>query len=229
MIDLHTHILPGMDDGPTHWKESLSMLAMLRDQGVTTVALTPHYYAPQESVESFVRRREASHQLIAGEGMELLLGSETYLSDTLFRNDTLYDLCIGDTNYLLLELPYASRWEPAVFERVEQLIHTFHVKPILAHPERFEATQNANREKIFAKLTDLGCLLQFNIDSVVSPYSQKTTLELIQAGWGDVIGSDCHNTRSRPPQHHKFREIITKHIGDYQIETFQQNARTMIK
>ena len=229
MIDLHTHILPGMDDGPTHWKESLTMLAMLRDQGVTTVALTPHYYASQESVDSFVRRREASYRLIADEGMELLLGSETYLSDALFRNESILDLCIGDTNYLLLELPYASRWGPDVFERVEQLIKTFRVKPILAHPERFEATQNPNREKIFAKLADMGCLLQFNMDSVVSPYSQKTSLELIRSGWADVVASDCHNTRSRPPQHHRFQEIITKHIGESQIDTFQQNARTMIK
>ncbi len=212
MIDIHTHILPEMDDGAKNKDEALALIALLKKQGINKVVLTPHYYSHLESLSEFLRRRNTSFQLIADSDMELILGSETYLSEPLLSLDSIEDLCIGNSLYLLLELPYTGKWSSRVFKQIDYLIAKYNICPIIAHVERYE-TIRGNKETIFQKLVDLGCMLQFNVDSVVNKKSRAETLKLMKEGWVDFIGSDCHNINSRVPQFDIFNEIVEKKLG----------------
>lgn len=212
MIDFHTHILPQMDDGAQNRDESLALLALLKKQGITRVVLTPHFYPQMEKLPDFLRRRDISFRSIAGCDMDLILGSETYLSEPLLSLDSIEELCIGKSGFLLLELPYGSKWSLGVYRQIDHLIAKFNICPIIAHAERYEAVKE-HKEQIFQKLVDLGCMLQFNTDSVIDRKSRSETLKLMKEGWVDLIGSDCHNIASRAPQFDLFKEILEKKLG----------------
>jgi len=212
MIDIHTHILPAMDDGAKNKDEALALISLLQKQGIYKVVLTPHFYPHLESLSEFLRRRDNSFQLISDSDIELILGSETYLAEPLLSFDSIEDLCIGNSIYLLLELPYMEKWSSRVFKQIDYLIAKYNICPIIAHVERYEAVKG-NKEKIFQELVDLGCMLQFNVDSVVNKKSRSETLKLMKEGWVDFIGSDCHNINSRVPQFDIFNDIVEKKLG----------------
>jgi protein-tyrosine phosphatase len=222
MIDIHTHILPNMDDGAKDSNEALALIYLLKGQGITSAVLTPHFYPHEESLTSFLKRRQASYEeltsFIAESDQELkgnfklILGSETYLSETLFSYQGIDQLLIADTSYLLLELPYSDRWGSMVFKQIDRLTSKFDIIPIIAHVERYEATKK-NPEKIFQELIDLGCKLQFNAHSVVNRTSRAATLKLMKGGWVDYIGSDCHNLKARPPEFESFNQIVQRKLG----------------
>jgi protein-tyrosine phosphatase len=211
MIDLHTHILPGMDDGAKNRNEALALISLLKAQGVTKIVLTPHYYPDLESLSDFLRRRDISYRSIADCDVELILGSETYLSEPLFATDSIEGLCIGKSEYLLLELPYIDKWSQGVYRQIDHLIAKYNICPIIAHVERYEAVKE-HKEKAFQKLVDLGCMLQFNVDSFVNRNTRSETLKLTKEGWVDFIGSDCHNIASRAPKYDIFKDIIGKKL-----------------
>lgn len=222
MIDIHTHILPGMDDGARDSNEAAALIHLLKGQGITTAVLTPHFYPHEESLTSFLKRRQASLEKLTSfiaesdqelqNGFKLILGSETYLSETLFSYQAIDQLLIENTPYLLLELPYSDRWGSTVFKQIGRLTSKFDITPIIAHAERYEATQK-NPEKIFQELIDLGCKLQFNVHSVVNRTSRAATLKLMKGGWADFIGSDCHNLKARPPEFESFDQIVQRKLG----------------
>ena len=212
MIDIHTHILPGMDDGAKDVAESLEMIALLRSQGITGVVLTPHFYTHQETLEEFCTRRQAAFAKISHVDFPMFLGSETYLTESIFSNDSLRELCMGDGNHLLLELPYTKKWGTSVFRQVDRLIEKYEVVPIIAHVERYEATASSrDREPILQQLVDLGCLLQFNLDSFLGTWSKGSNLKLFKRGWADFLASDCHNLTTRPPKWNQ--EIFSRSIN----------------
>ena len=111
MIDFHSHILPGMDDGSKSTQESLEMLDMLRAQGVDTVAATPHFYARENPPEVFLRRRaEAWNRLrpqLTADSPRVLLGAEVRYFQGISHVDRLHDLCLEGQDVLLLEMPFS--------------------------------------------------------------------------------------------------------------------------
>ena len=104
MIDFHTHILPGIDDGAKDVSVSAAMLEMEKEQGVNEIVLTPHYYGKFYSPTDFVRRRAAAYEKLlavaAGEFF-FTLGAEIHFSDTLSVNAECRKLAIGDTRYVI--------------------------------------------------------------------------------------------------------------------------------
>ncbi|MGI6730331.1 MAG: tyrosine-protein phosphatase [Anaerovoracaceae bacterium] len=213
MIDIHSHVLPGMDDGAKDPEESRELINVLQDQGVTLLVLTPHYYPHQERLSDFLIRREKAYQSISDSDIEMILASETYLSEPLLSYDSIEALCIGDTGYLLLELPYLDKWGSSVMKQIEQLIAKYNVKPIIAHIERYERPLEHRKEQILKELVDMGCLLQFNIYSVINKRTRASTLKLLKDGWADTVGSDCHNMTTRPPRFDEFYDIVNEKLG----------------
>ena len=218
MIDLHTHILPGIDDGAKNEYEARVLLSMLKEQGVASVVLTPHFYPHKQELSVFINKRREAFQLISDFDMEMILGSETYLTESLFSNDSIDDLCIGNTRYLLLEMPDALEWTVGTFQMIDKVICKYNVRPIIAHVEKYRSVQiNRHKEKLFQEFADIGCLLQINVDSAVNRSTRAGTLKMIRNGWADYIGSDCHNLNLRPPHMHDFREIIERKFGADQM------------
>jgi protein-tyrosine phosphatase len=172
MIDIHSHVLPGMDDGAKDPEESRELINVLQDQGVTLLVLTPHYYPHQERLSDFLIRREKAYQSISDSDIEMILASETYLSEPLLSYDSIEALCIGDTGYLLLELPYLDKWGSSVMKQIEQLIAKYNVKPIIAHIERYERPLEHLELQFIFKQTITEHLILINILSSYRGISQ---------------------------------------------------------
>ena len=121
MVDFHTHILPGIDDGSPDTDTSLKMLESLYQQGVDKVVLTPHFYITRDNMKNFLRRRtQAAQALIsAAKNRENLpkavIGAEVLLFPEISGMDNLDKLCIEGTNYMLIEMPFA-KWSNVTYD-----------------------------------------------------------------------------------------------------------------
>ena len=145
MIDLHTHVLPGMDDGSRSPEESARMLRELGAQGVTLAAATPHFYAGENSPDRFLRRRKEAWerlQPVLEPGMpELILGAEVCYFEGLRRNDELPLLCMEGTDTLLLEMPFEP-WSRRMLGDLLELADRGDMRVVLAHVERYMPFQS---------------------------------------------------------------------------------------
>lgn len=199
MTDLHTHILPEMDDGSKSVEESLALLQTEREQGVDTVFLTSHFYRWQEPAGAFLeRRRQAFDKLCAAlppDAPSLLLGAEVAWFPSLAEEPLLERLCLGESRYFLLELPF-ERWHTRLLDRLYDLNCATGLTPVLAHVERYLPLQS--REQM-EELTSMGLPMQMNADSLLNWRRRKRCLKLLSRGeWH--LSSDCHNVDKRPPR-----------------------------
>lgn len=218
IIDLHTHILPQMDDGSQDLKTSLKLLHHLIDQGVHTVCATSHYYARHESVDSFLQRRqEAFSSLMDGlrdendsAFSEIRLGAEVAYFSGISTCSQLDALCIEGTRTLLLELSY-TQWTPRQVEDVASLSLDRGYQVILAHPERFSHMRSYWKD--MERMVALPIGLQVNADSLLHWGSRKLALELLSSTQYPLLASDCHNLTSRPPRLEKARLVVRKKLG----------------
>lgn len=211
MIDWHSHILPGMDDGSKNAEETKALLQMQREQGIKTVVATPHFYANDESVESFLKRREESFNKIKAEELpEILLGAEVSYYQGISRLTDLKRLCLQNSKILLLEMP-VGRWTETVIRELTEMSGNGSVKIILAHIERYIGFQ---KKETLQKLLENGILFQANADFFISLSTRRKALTLLKEGKIHFIGSDCHNVRSRPPKIGRAFETIRRKLGE---------------
>lgn len=222
MIDWHNHILPGMDDGSKDVEQSLAMLEMQTQQGVETVIATPHFYANDESVGSFLDRREKVFEALKAElpeqTPEILLGAEVRYYEGISRMSDLKDLRIEGSKLLLLEMPMAAWTEYTVRELLE-LSGKTSVQIVLAHVDRYIGLQ---KRTVWDTMAQNGIMMQVNADSFTSFSTKRKVLGLLAEGMVQFVGSDCHNLTSRPPQIGKAFEVIRKKFGDNYIDQMQQ-------
>ena len=145
MIDIHTHILPGMDDGSGSLEESLAMAKESARQGVRLLAATPHFYATQEDPERFLQRREKSLALLESAWQEgfptLLVGAEVRYFDGISRVEEVSWLTLDHTRILLLEMPFTS-WSGRMVDEVLELQRSRGLQVLLAHVERYLKDQD---------------------------------------------------------------------------------------
>lgn len=218
IIDLHTHILPKMDDGSQDLKTSVKLLTSLMEQGIYTVCATPHYYARHESIDSFLlRRQEACSSLNDALKDEndsafpnILLGAEVAYFSGISSSAQLSELCLRGTRTLLLELSY-TQWTPQQVEDVASLSLDYGYQVILAHPERFSHMRSYWKD--MERMMTLPIALQINADSLLHWGSRKLALELLNSTQHPLLASDCHNLTSRPPRLEKARLVVRKKLG----------------
>lgn len=228
MIDWHTHILPGVDDGSRDAEESIAMLQMLSEQGVDTAIATPHFLANDESVDSFLARRAASAELLA-EAMpdgapQILLGAEVKYYQGISRMADLGRLRIEGTRLLLLEMSMAKWTEYTVRELIE-LSASRDVTVILAHVERYYRLQS---RATWERLYENGLLMQANASFFTELPTRRRAVGLLEDRFLGVVGSDCHNLTSRPPRIGKAFEWIEKKLGADWVEQFQAYGKSLL-
>lgn len=227
IIDLHSHILPNMDDGSTDAQMSIQMLERLSEQGIETVCATSHYYARHESIEGFLKRREnAWHRL--KEAMQkvedvpsILLGAEVAYFPGISRCEELEQLCLSGSRTLLLELSY-TQWTHQQVEEVASLSLDRGYQIILAHPERFSHMKSYWND--LERMLSLPIALQVNADSLLHWRSRKLALELLRSTSNPLVASDCHNMTMRPPRLGKARMVIEKKLGAEVLARMDETA-----
>ena len=214
MIDWHSHILPGIDDGSQSVEESVAMLKMLAEQGVNTVIATPHFLANNETVEDFLARRNEAYAKLEGhlfEGApEIRLGAEVAYYSGLSRLPDLKGLCIEGSKCLLLEMPM-TKWTEYIIKEVEELAHRGKINLVLAHVDRYLHLQSA---KTWERLCESGCIMQVNASSLLSFITRPKIIKMMRAQSVHCIGSDCHNTTTRAPRIGRAFETVEKKLGE---------------
>ncbi len=216
LIDMHTHILPLIDDGSHSSEMSVEMIKGLVADGVKKIVLTPHFYASEGSVDEFLERRAKSLERLKGElggesvGAEIYLGAEVLFMDSLDKVDGFERMAIDGTKYLLLEMPFA-KWSSRTLETVYRIINGG-ITPIIAHFERYIPFQDST--KSIYELKRMGCILQMNAENFDSFFNKRKALKFFAEGTASLLGSDCHNLTSRPPKIKTAYDSVAKKLGE---------------
>ena len=213
-IDLHSHILPQLDDGSDSVEMSLAMLYQMAEQGVDVVCATSHYYAKYNSIPAFCERRaealERLSSVLTAELPRVLPAAEVAYFPHMEEQD-LTPLCIQGTRTLMLEMPFAD-WTGLQLETVEALVLDCRYDVVLVHPERF-CFSKSNKHKL-EKLAELPIGLQVNAGSLLRWGTRRLALDILQMAHMPLLGSDCHNLTSRPPNLKEGRKVVMQKLGE---------------
>ena len=227
LVDLHSHILPGIDDGSPDVGTSAAMLRREAEQGVDVVCATSHYYAKYSSIPAFCERRaealERLSSVLTAELPRVLPAAEVAYFPHMEEQD-LMPLCIQGTRTLMLEMPF-SDWTGLQLETVEALVLDCRYDVVLVHPERF-CFSKSNRHKL-EKLAELPIGLQVNAGSLLRWGTRRLALDLLQMAQYPLLGSDCHNLTSRPPNLKEGRKVIMQKLGEAFLTRMDQNAQRL--
>ena len=212
MIDFHLHILPAMDDGSKNEQESIAMLTELKNQGITRVIATPHFYANGESVSAFLSRRQKSFEKLNlnSDFPQVVLGAEVRYYEGISRLADLTKLCISGTDLLLLEMP-SAKWTDFVIKELISLASNGNITLVLAHIERYIFMQP---KSVFADLLNSGVLMQINASFINGFFTRRKALKLLGSDMAHFVGSDCHNTTDRAPEMKSAVSHIAKGLGE---------------
>ncbi|MEE1125252.1 MAG: CpsB/CapC family capsule biosynthesis tyrosine phosphatase [Acutalibacteraceae bacterium] len=226
MVDLHCHILSGIDDGAKELQDSIAMLRAEVAQGIRSVVFTPHFNLEKLSVEDFSALRNENLKLLQNSeefkelNVTIKTGAEVYYSPMLYSAD-LEQLCIQDTDYILIELPVASK--PYEMNNVIHSIINRGYTPILAHVERYPYfTENP---VLLYNLVLEGCLAQVNAGAIIGKGNQSVmAMKYLKWELAQIVCSDCHSIDRRPPNIDKALDVINKKLGSDYIDWLDKNS-----
>lgn len=208
-IDFHSHILPSMDDGAKDVNESLELLKILKNQGVSTVCLTPHYNISVTVDEWLEKRKKCLDALTEGidgkEAPKLILGAEVMISRNICEKADLNKLKLGDTDYIMLEIPW-KKYSPWMSEEIDSIIAKYKLIPIIAHIDRYGDLYKL--DDFLEKFNFSDVVYQINVESLKSPFFRMKVKKLLKNGYRIVFGSDSHNTKERPPHFDFYKKYI---------------------
>lgn len=229
MIDLHTHILPGIDDGSKNVEESIALLKMLEEQGVDKVVLTPHYYGRNCNVRQFLASREIAYRQLATAykgPIRLYSGCECNIA-TCANSDfsELIPLAINGGKYILTELSFDRRWGEKLWNRITMLTDQG-LRPVIAHAELYPEIQR--HPQAAERLIDCGCLIQVNCDSLLDKRLFRIVKRLIDNNQVHCIGTDTHNQKQRMPRYSSALKIMMQFEGNCLIRKVQSIMNNII-
>ena len=230
IVDFHSHILPGMDDGSPDIDTSIRMLSTLLRDGVDICLATSHFYCEGDTVAEFLDTRETAYNELIKEVWNtkiplIKLGAEVLYSPVLKKLPDLKKLCIEGTDYLLLELPY-SKITPQMVSDIEEIIDTYQIKPIIAHAERY--LRYTSYESL-TNVLELDVLSQVNCDSLLHFGSRRNATKLIREGYIHLLGSDAHNMSSRPPRMKEAFKFICSKFGKDYLDGLMHNSTQVLR
>lgn len=228
MVDFHCHLLPNVDDGSSSVEESLKILEKLAEQTVELVVATPHFIANDESVQSFLHRREKAYKVLAEklhDGLpDIRLGAEVEFYEGISNLNGLNKLCVEGTNILLVEMPNA-KWTKCVINELYRLVSLGNIQIMLAHIERCLFMQDP---EIVDYLLSNGVIMQSNASYFIRTLTKRKACRNFRNNIIHVLGSDSHNMTSRPPRIKEALEVIEKKLGTGALEQLNQISKDII-
>lgn len=218
MIDLHAHIVPMVDDGPSSLEESIEMLRIARQDGITTIVATPHIYEfdDEDQVKAKISAVEDLRRHLEQDTVKIVNGAEVMLREDIVEFVEKHpEVLLGqNTKYILVEMPIYNL--PLFAEEALFRLQLRQVTPIIAHVERyFWAWENPER---LYRLVESGCLTQINASSLADRGRSKSraiALKMLRDGIVQLIASDAHSSSTRPPILSKAVDEVSRYIGKY--------------
>lgn len=213
MIDLHSHILPGIDDGSKSPEMSRNLLRLLQQQGVQTVVATPHFYPVEDTPDNFLRRRAEAYdrlQPMVEDAPRILLGAEVTYFDGMRHSHAMEYLQLGQSGLLLVEMPFGP-WTQRMVKELAQIPLATGLIPVIAHVNRYRRPDQL--PKYQKELLLQGVLFQCNAEAFVSVWQRSWALKMLQKEQIHFLGSDAHNLTNRSPKLKQAAEVITRQLG----------------
>lgn len=233
MIDIHSHLIPNVDDGAKSPEETIELIKEAREAGITDIILTPHYIinSYEQNAETLILLKDKLQQIINSENIKvnLHIGMEVYITDNLveiLKQNKI--LTLAGSKYLLMELPLNTNvqyLDMVIFKLIEN-----NIIPIIAHPERYKFVQE-DPSKV-RELIESGCLIQSNIGSILGIYgkkAKKTIKYLLKNDLINFIATDTHRKNTIYPLLEKGIKKIEKITGKEKVkELTNLNAQRIL-
>lgn len=232
ITDFHSHILPGIDDGSASVDESIAMLRMASEQGITHVVATPHFYPRHDSPERFLARRDRAEAMLREEMAkydnlpQLSVGAEVYFFQRISDSDEIKALTIDNSGCILLEMP-GSPWTDIMYHEMEQLRVKQGLIPVIAHIDRY--IRPMRNYGIPDRLSDLPVLVQANASFFLRVSTRATALRMLRNRQIHLLGSDCHNMTNRKPNLGVAVTTIQRKLGSDAITWIRYNETSVLE
>ena len=211
MVDFHSHVLPGMDDGADSVETALEMLRRSREQGVSILCATPHFYADEESPAVFLARREEAWRRLraamspAEPWPEIRLGAEILYFPGLSVAEELRALTLEGTPILLIEPPMMP-WSENMLEEIEECGSRLRTVPVLAHVDRY--MRALGDDTLLERVEGRRMLAQVNASFFLYRRCREQAVEDLKENRFHFVGTDCHDLDDRRPNMGEAAEVI---------------------
>ena len=233
MIDIHAHVLPGIDDGAKDWDTCLEMLRRSVESGVQAVIATPHYLpwrknsSPQE-IEALCSETKKKLSEKHGITMDIYCGNEIYYTMDAIQN--LRDgriLTLAKSNYVLVEFEPRTSYQP-ICRAVKEFRDAGYI-PIIAHMERYECLRQSVK---LQEIKSMGALLQMNVEAFqggLFDAESRRAKKCLAEEQVDFLASDMHGLRRRSPiAEEELQWVLKKLKPKYQKELLYRNAERIL-
>jgi protein-tyrosine phosphatase len=233
MIDLHCHILPGVDDGAHSLSDSLNMARKAVEQGIHTIVATPHHRNNrfENRKPSIIDRVEELNTILIEEKIDvkILPGQEVRLHGEILEGYKAGEILpVNHTPYVLVEFP--SNHVPRYAEKLFYDLQMNGLIPVIVHPERNQ--EIIERSDLLYQLVKKGALTQITAASINGDFGKKIknfSLQLVEANLTHFIASDAHNVTNRSFKMSEAYDLIEKKYGIEMVYYFEENAATLIE
>ena len=215
LTDIHSHILPGIDDGAKDIEEAKKLLEMSVKQGIERIIFTPHFYSERMKIQDFVAKRDRVAEIVKGmihsEGLDIetKMGTEVYFTP-IIANFPLEQLAFSGTKYILIEL--ITMYEPNdVVGAIKRIKHQGYT-PIIAHVERYSYV--AKNPVLLYEWIKAGALIQVNAESIISSRKIRKSIEQY-CRWNLIhfVASDAHSVAHRPQNLEKGYALLSEEMS----------------
>lgn len=221
-IDIHSHVLPGIDDGARGLEESIRMLKMAKKQNICAVIATPHYSdhfpnADPEVIKKTCHILEKKAREEVDPHFRIFTGQEILMSDgvlDLLEQKKL--LTMAGSNYILIEFHIFVSYS-SIFQTVQRLLLNQY-RPILAHAERYSVLREKGR---IEELIEMGAYIQINYRPIGGKWHEERTRwcrKMLKEGKVHFLGTDMHNTEGRCPETLEAEIWMKKHLDPFYIK-----------
>lgn len=217
LFDFHSHILPGIDDGSASLEESVALLRLEAEQGISHVILTPHFYGLDEDMEGFLCRRDAAEAILRQELdkqkdlPQIRVGAEVAYFRGISESDTVRQLAIRGGCCILIEMPPVP-WPETAYVELEQIWYNWGIIPVIAHIDRY--IRPFRTYHIPQKLVQLPVLVQANASFFLRRSTSAMAMRMLKADQIHLLGSDCHNMTHRKPNLDAAAAKIRRKLGE---------------
>lgn len=216
VIDFHSHILPGIDDGSMSVEDSIAMLKMEAEQGIEHIVATPHFNALRDDPERFLAERTAAEARLREE-MErhaglprISVGAEVSFFPGMSHSDALWGLTIDKKKAILIEMPKAP-WTDTMYRELEAIQTRQGLIPVIAHVDRY--IRPFKTYQIPERLEELPVLIQANANFFLRSQTKRMALKMLRKEQVHLLGSDCHNLTTRAPNLGNAVKVIRQNLG----------------
>lgn len=231
IIDIHTHILPEIDDGSQSLDESIKMLRMESEQGICKIIATPHFYPHHDTLEHFLDKRERAIEklkqaMVTESNLPLVeVGAEVHYFSGIGKSESIRSLTIGNSDCILVEMP-VCRWTKQMYDDLTGISGNLGITPIVAHIDRY--IKPWCTWGIPEKIAEMPVLVQANASFFLERRTSKMALRMLKKNQIHLLGSDCHNLTSRPPNLGEVLSIIENNFENNVIEQLLDNQSIIL-